>query len=71
MNPGRPPHQDPPVRLTLSIPSSINNSLISALKPTGRPVPYGAVSSLITDLIRGWLRQEKKETCNNDSNRTV
>jgi hypothetical protein len=56
MSKGRPAHVDKPVRVHNAIPESIYNrtQIILYSELEGR-VPYGAMSTLVSSLLRDWL----------------
>lgn len=52
---------DAPVRILLHIPSSVDAELRLLLSdPFTQQLKYGALSDLITQLLREWLDQQKK-----------
>lgn len=53
---GRPPRIDPPMQITVSLPSSLLTKLNDYLTELGeRNPPYGVRSALITHLVEEWV----------------
>lgn len=56
----RVPLEDPPKKITLSIPSSVLAQVeLRLINPLTMQPAYGAVSQLMTSLIKRWLSEQK------------
>jgi hypothetical protein len=52
----RPPKEDPPRKVTLSLPTSVAASVeLRLIDPITMRPSYGALSNLVTGLLRQWL----------------
>ena len=54
-------HVDPPRKILISIPESVISEVHLLLyDPVYKRVGYGKVSKVITNLLRGWLNEQRK-----------
>lgn len=68
----RKPLEDPPRKVTLSVPSSMMAQIeLRLYDPTSGMTKYGALSTLVSALLRNWISEQNNEVVNNPLSTTT